>query len=140
MCARWRTSPIAKKSGTLFISKHDSIPYGIHLSLLLNVICIVNCTADAVQHVESRRWFAGGATFAFGLVAAGTLLTRRFLYPNPETVLVSTLPKLRASREVCALVGRKLEPGLFRAYSRYGGAWKWVGPPTFASWKPREYY
>jgi hypothetical protein len=109
---------------------HDHDPF-------IDVICIINCTADVVQ-VDSWRWFAGGASFAFGLVAAGTLLTRRFLYPNPETVLLSILPKLRASREVCSLIGRKLEPGLFRAYSHYGAAWKWVGPPTIVSWKPRE--
>ena len=102
----------------------------------VDVFCIVKGTVDA--HVQSWQWFAGGVTFALGLVAAGTLLTRRFLYPNPETVLRSVLPKLRASREVCALIGHKLEPGLFRAYSRYGGTWQWVGPPTIISWKPRE--
>ena len=84
------------------------------------------------------QWFAEGMAFVLGLVAAGTLLTRRFFYPNPETVLRSVLPKLRASREVCDLIGRQLEPGLFRAYSRYGGVWQWAGPPAIIGWKPRE--
>ena len=88
--------------------------------------------------MQPWQWFAGGVTFALGLVAAGTLLTRRFLYPNPEAVLRSVLPKLRASREVCTLIGHQLEPGLFRAYSRYGGVWQWVGPPAIIRWKPRK--
>ena len=55
----------------------------------VDVFCIVKGTVDA--HVQSWQWFAGGVTFALELVAAGTLLTRWFLYRNPETVLRSVL-------------------------------------------------
>ena len=67
------------------------------------------------------QWFAGGLLCGIGLVGAGSLLTRRILYPNPEVVFQSILPKLRASPEVAQLVARHLQPGLFRAYSHIGG-------------------
>ena len=87
--------------------------------------------------VQGWQWFTGGLLCGVGVVGAGTLLTRRFLYPNPETIFFSILPKVRASVEVTKLIGRRLEPGLFRAYSRFGGRWEWVGPPSFIKWNPR---
>lgn len=84
------------------------------------------------------QWFAGGLLCGIGLVGAGSLLTRRILYPNPEVVFQSILPKLRASPEVAQLVGRHLQPGLFRAYSHIGGTVEWVGLPAVIKWKPRE--
>ena len=96
-------------------------------------------TVASKRHVQSWQWFAGGMTFALGLATAGILLTRRFLYPNPERVLRSIIPKLRASREVCDLIGHQLEPGLFRAYTHSGGMWQWAGPPFIIKWRPRKY-
>ena len=84
------------------------------------------------------QWFIGGMTCALGLLGAGNLLTRRFMYPKPEMIFNSILPKLRASREVSQLIGHRLEPGNFRAYSWVGGGWEWIGAPFFIKWKPRK--
>lgn len=95
------------------------------------VVWVVMAGRQAIRSVQeneqqkAERWsrravFATG--FSSALVLVGCVqLCRPRLYPSPERVLRQVLPTLRANREVRAVVGSQLQPGLFRAYSHAGG-------------------
>lgn len=76
--------------------------------------------SSSPERWSRRAVFATG--FSSALVLVGCVqLCRPRLYPSPERVLRQVLPTLRANREVRAVVGSQLQPGLFRAYSHAGG-------------------